>query len=256
MGLSGARCGRCDAGVGFVDDHQLGAEQRELVAAAALLDVVGGHDQVREVLVHGGPERDLAVDPIGGGGQQHLGPEPELSLQLSLPLRCELGGAQHHEPLGIATGDEFGGDQAGLDGLADPDTVGDEQPGGLLGGGHHQRDQLIVAGGDGELRERSERPGGGAEGQTQCVAEQPGASGVAPVGHGGGIERRRLRVIQRGQQCRGLIVPPAQGAREDGIGGATGQHQPLPSPGPHQGAGAELRGRHWFSRPAPKMPGF
>jgi len=200
----------------------------------------------------------LHFDPDTGAdrGKAEHATEPCSQLQLGLPLRGELRGAQHHEPLGVAAGDELGSDETGLDGLADSHTVGDEQPGGVLGGGHHQRDELVVAGADRELGEAPEGAGRGAEAQPQRVPEQAGSPGVTTVGDGWRVEGRGLGVVQGGQQGGGLVVAAAEGPGEDDLGRAAGQHEPLASAGADQGARTELCRRHAVARPAPKTPGF
>ena len=89
--LCGSDSGRCDAGVGLVDDDEFGTQQRELVASAALFDVVGGHDQVRVVLVDCRSERHRAGEPVSCRRQQHFGVDAELGAQFGLPLRRKLG---------------------------------------------------------------------------------------------------------------------------------------------------------------------
>ncbi len=145
VGLTRPGSTRRDAGVSFVDDDQFGALQCEFVAAAALFDEVGGDDQVRVVLVDGRTPRHL--ESVHRRGQQQLGVDPELAAQFRLPLGGELRGAENHEALCVAGREKFRGDQSGFDGLADTDTVCDEQSGRVLCGGHHQRHELVVAGG-------------------------------------------------------------------------------------------------------------
>ena len=54
---------------------------------------------------------------------------PNLVAQLVLPLLGQGGRAEHGEPLRLALREQFGGDEPGLDGLADADVVGDRAAG-------------------------------------------------------------------------------------------------------------------------------
>ena len=109
-------------------------------------------------------------------------------------------------------GQEFCRDQASFDRLADADTVGDQQPRGLLGCGHHQRYELIVARADGQLREGAERASRGPKRQAQRVAQQPGPGGVTAVVDAGRVEDGGCWPVQLGQQHGGLVVAAAERA--------------------------------------------
>ena len=75
-------------------------------------------------------------------------------------LRC-LEGALDEDPVGAATGDELGHDEAGLDRLAQADAVSEEEARSAHGEGAHDRDELVrgdveAAGLDGEEGARAE----------------------------------------------------------------------------------------------------
>ena len=115
------------AGVGLVDDDQLGAGPDEVVAAAVRLDEVEGHDEVvvhvEQRLAHG----EVALQPGCGGGQHQLGLDVELGFEFELPLLGQMGRAQHGELAGVAAFEQLPGDEGRLDGLAHPHVVCDEQ---------------------------------------------------------------------------------------------------------------------------------
>ena len=86
------------------------------------------------MLVDGRPERHLRCSRLTVEGSSSCASMPNLCAQLALPLRRQLRRAQHRQPLRVPGREQFGGDQSGLDRLADADAVGDQQPRGVLGG--------------------------------------------------------------------------------------------------------------------------
>ena len=166
--------------VGFVDDHELGAGADEVLAAAVGLDEVRRDDDVRVLLKERAGRRGrprssrLAVE-----GRTSSACEVELRPQLVLPLLGEVRRAEHGEALSVAAVEQLASDQRGLDGLADPDVVGDQQPHGLELERHQQRHELVGPRVDGDATERAERSGRGADAEPQRVAEQARAARVA-----------------------------------------------------------------------------
>ena len=152
-----AAAGAGDAVVRLVDDDQLGAAEQELVAAPVGLDEVGGDDDVGVAVEQRLVEHQAAFEALDGAGEDERGVDAELVAQLALPLLGERRGAQHGQPLHGALGEQLGGDQSGLDGLADADVVGDEQPDDVLAQRHEQRDVLVAARADADAGERAER---------------------------------------------------------------------------------------------------
>ena len=115
-----------DAGVRFVDDDQVGAGAQELAAAPVGLDEVGRHHREREAFEDRFAADALALQPPHRARQDEFGLKPELVAQFAGPLLGQRRGAEHGECSGLAEGEQLGRDQAGLDGLADADVVGDQ----------------------------------------------------------------------------------------------------------------------------------
>jgi hypothetical protein len=93
-----------------------------------------------------------------------------------LPLVTEVGRAQHGQPADLAALPELAGDEPGLDGLADPDVVGDEQPHRIEPEGHQERDELVGARADGDSAEAAERGSSLAEEQASSLPEEAHAA--------------------------------------------------------------------------------
>ena len=121
---------------------------------------------------------------------------------------------------------------AGLDGLADADVVGDQQPDRVLPQRHQQRDELVGAGFDGEPGQRPERPGAGPEADPQRRPQQPGARRGADVRGSGGGEGGRADLLQRREDAGDLVVAAGQRAQDQEIGRLRlREHHPLPAAG-------------------------
>ena len=126
-------------------------------------------------------------------------------------------------------GQQLGGDQAGLDGLADADVVGDEQPDGVLAQGQQQRHELVGTGRDGDPGQAAERPAGGAEPDPQGVAQQAGGAVVAEVVRGGRREGGAGDLLDAGQDAGDVVDPTAEGSHDQQVGvdsGRTTQSRP------------------------------
>ena len=95
----------------------------------------------------------VALEAGDGAGQDQLGVDVELVAQLGLPLLGEVRRAEHGQASRLAAVEQLAGDQAGFDGLADADVVGDQEPNRVELQRHQQRDELVGAGLDGELGE-------------------------------------------------------------------------------------------------------
>ena len=89
-----------------------------------------------------------------------------------MPLFAQVGRADEGEALDLAPVEQFPSDQTCLDGLADANVVGDEQPNGVEPQRHEQRYQLIGARFDIEIAEAPERSRTGAEFEAKRVAQQ------------------------------------------------------------------------------------
>nr|MBK7069162.1 hypothetical protein [Deltaproteobacteria bacterium] len=112
--------------------------------------------------------------------------EPELLGHRAAPAFRELRRAEHGEAIDLAAGHELGGDEQGLDGLADAHVVGDEQAHRVEPQRHEERDELVGARLDADAREGAKRPRAGAEPDADGVAEQRAGAVVAEVARGVG----------------------------------------------------------------------
>ena len=190
----------------LVDDQQIRAAVPELLAEPRALDEVGGHHEVAEPVEERLALQQPAFQPADRTGQHELGVNAELAGQLLLPLLGERGPAEHGQAGRVALLEQLGRGQAGLDGLADANVVGDQHPHRILPQGHQQRDELVGAGFHREPGERPERPGAGPEADPQGRPQQPGARRGADVlrvwrGEGG-----RADLLQRGEDAGNLVV--------------------------------------------------
>ena len=217
------------AGVRLVDDDQVGAVIDEVVAVPGGLDEVGGdhHGLVRA-------EQRLAVGEGAlkardGRGEDELGVDAELGAQLVLPLLGEGGRAEHGESLRLALRAQFGGDEPGLDGLADAHVVADRQPDCFLAHGHQQWHQLVGPGFHGDSGQGPERSRAAPEPDAQCCPQQAGGLGVAEVV---GVWRRERSLgdrFQVGEDCGDIAVGTAERAEDQHVRLAVRQHDPLPA---------------------------
>ena len=98
-----------------------------------------------------------ALEARDGRGEDELRVDAELGAQLVLPLLGEGGRAEHGESLRLALRAQLGGDEPGLDGLADAHVVADRQPDCFLAHGHQQRHQLVGPGFHGDGGQGPER---------------------------------------------------------------------------------------------------
>jgi hypothetical protein len=117
-------------------------------------------------------------------------PEAETLGHLQAPLLQQgAGRGDDQDAVGQPSGDEFGDDQAGLDGLAQANAVGQEEAGPAHLDGPEDRDELV--GLDAQSAGLNGEEGGGPEGLFQeesLVVDQP-------VGEGGGPVAFRLQVV-------------------------------------------------------------
>jgi hypothetical protein len=110
--------------VGFVDTA--GGEFAESTLAA--LDEIHGSDNARL----GRPRVGAGFEPVAGFGDtfavEDLELEAELGGQFGLPLLENGRRADNQDPGGATAGVEFAQNEAGFDGLAESDIVGNQQP--------------------------------------------------------------------------------------------------------------------------------
>jgi hypothetical protein len=100
-------------------------------------------------------------------------------------------GAEHSHLSDLAPVEELAGDDRRLDGLADTDVVGDEQPHRIELERHHQRHELVRPGLGGDAAEAPEGTRRGARREARRVAQELPCGEVAEIGFAGKPERRR-----------------------------------------------------------------
>ncbi len=113
----------CRQMMGFVEHHQVPARcvQQTLDSSRTLQGVDAG-DQA----VVFGERVGLAVRNVAFG-TEHLEVKAENLVQLSVPVMHQSGGHHHQRALEFATAGKLAQDQGSLDGLAQPDFVGNEE---------------------------------------------------------------------------------------------------------------------------------
>jgi hypothetical protein len=204
-----------DAGVGLVDDQQVGTAVPELLAEPGALDEVGGYDDVRVPVEQGLALEQAAFQLADGAGQDQFDVDAELGGQFALPLLGERGTAQHGQASRVALLQQLGSDQAGLDGLADAYVVGDQQPYRVMLERDQERDQLIGAGLHGEPGQRAERAGAGAKADPQRGSQQAGADRGACVAGVGCLEYGRADLLQGGEHAGYLVLAAAERTKHE-----------------------------------------
>ena len=243
------------AAVRFVDNHELGAPQREVLGAARGLDEVGGHDGERMPVEDRDAQRQVALQALDGARQHQLGFDVELLRQLALPLLGQVGRAQHGDEADLAAVEQLAGDEARLNGLADADVVGDEHAHRVELQRHHQRHELVGPGLDGDAPETAEGAAGGTGGESRGVAQGLAGGEVAEVVAAGEAEGCGFDGLDGREDAGDLLVEPADGAEHEEIGGGFGEHDPFAAAGVDEGAGGEGGGsglhdaNHLFGAP-------
>ena len=166
----------------------------------------------------------------------------ELLRKLALPLLGQVGRAQHRDAADLAAVEQFAGDEARLDGLADADVVGDEHAHRVELQRHHQRYELVGPGLDRDAAEAAEGAGGGPGGEARGVAQEPAGGEVAEVFAAGEAEGCGFDRFDGWEDAGDLLVEPADGAEHEEIGGGFGQHDPFAAACIDEGAGGEWGG--------------
>ena len=230
---------RIGAGVGFVDDDQVGAGPQEVVAVSVGLDEVHGHDRDRVRLEDGRADRKIALQSCGGRGEHQLGVQMELLVEFSLPLLRQVRGAEHRKSGGVSGGEQFLGDEPGFHGLADADVIRDEESHGVELERHEQWDELVGARLDGDVTETPERTRAGTHAEAQRVAQQTGGAVVAQVVECGRVEGGWPDLFDSGQYAGDLGVGAAERACDDEVVGAVGQHDPVTAACSYEGSNGE-----------------
>ena len=232
------------AGVRLVDDQQVRAAVPELLPQPGALDEVGGDHDVRVPVEQRLAEQQAPFKPADRRRQHQLRVNAELGLQLPLPLLGQRRAAQHRHSGSVALLQQFRGDQARLDGLADAHVVGDQHPHGVLPQRHQQRHELVGAGLHGEPGQRAERSGARPEADPQRCPQQARAGGRSDVLRVGRLEGRRGDLLQLREHARDLVVTAAQRPQHEEVRRLRlRQHDPFPAAGGDQRADL-VRCRH------------
>jgi len=215
------------AGVGLIDDDELGAGAQKIVAAAVGFDEIGRDHDKGIVLKKGFTRPALPLQPARRMGQHQFGGDMKFLIQLALPLFGQLRRAEHGDAFDLAAVEQLAGDEAGLNGLADADIVGDEQAHGIESKGHEQRCELIRPGLDGNFAERAEGTGAGAKADAQGVAEQMAGAVIAKLPRIGEIEAGGADFFQGSENAGDLVLGAAEGPHHKQFLIRTGQDHPF-----------------------------
>lgn len=176
------------AGVGFVDDDELGSDREEVFAVTLAFDVVEADDDEWVLAEERCAWRQRFFEPGGTGGSEGDGAEVETGFEFRDPLFDEVRRAEDGAAGDFVAIKELADDESGLDGFADADIVGDEEPDDGEPEGHEERNELIGSRFDGDVSEGPERAGAVAQTEVDGVAEERCA---LMISWAGGIRRRK-----------------------------------------------------------------
>ena len=147
------------ARVGLVNDHEVGTRLQEVVSSLAGLHVVEADDRVRVLREDACPRRKAPLQAPRAPGGDGCGADMEANLQLGDPLVHEVRGAEDDGAIDVAAVEKLARDEQGLNRLAHPDVVGDEQAHGVELERHQQRHELVGARLDRDLSKAPKRSG-------------------------------------------------------------------------------------------------
>ena len=155
--------------------------------------------------------------------------------------RAEDGGA-----LDVAAVEQLAGDEQGLDGLPDPDVVGDEEAYRIELQRHEQRYELVGARLDRYLSDAPEGSGAAAEREQQRIAEQEGRVVPAELvrarqGEPGLANRLDL---ERQVDQRPILVRSRDGTDPKRLRRASSEDDPLPPAGADEASGGVGEAAH------------
>lgn len=235
---------RADAGMGLVDDDAGRTRGREALTALLSLDVVQADDRERMDLEQALRPDDFPFQARRGRGGDGDGLDVELGAQLADPLIDEVRRAQDAEALDLAAVEEFAKDEAGLDGLADADVVGDQQANHGQAHRHQQRYELIGSRLEADARRRAERARAPPQRQAERLRQKAGAllrAAHVDLGRSEvrGLDRHPLQSRQYRQRV-GLSAGERAQAKRGRV--VVGQRDPFPAARTHEVAGGELDG--------------
>jgi hypothetical protein len=223
-----------DGSMRLVDHHHLGAGAQEIVEPAIALDEVEADDGEGIGVEDAHGVRQVALKPRRARCRDGRPSQGKLGLQLGTPLIDQVRRAEDREALDLAAVEELTQDQAGLDRLADPDVIGDQQSRGFLAERHHQRGELVGARLEVDPAGASERAGAAPQRKPEGIAqEQRGLTWTGPIaaGRGKGGEVDRLGFQLRDQRFR-LVLGAGQRTQPQLIAGR--KNNPLATARPDQ----------------------
>ena len=138
--------GRIRTSVRLINDHKFGTGSNEVVTSPVGLDEVDRDDGVVVDVEDRQVVGQSAFEATGRGAQHELGVDVEFVLQFRLPLLSQVRWAQDAQSVGRSLLQQFLGDERRLDGLADADVVGNQQPHRVELESHQQRHKLVGPG--------------------------------------------------------------------------------------------------------------
>ena len=223
----------------LVDDHEVGARLDEAVPPLPGLHVVEADDRVRMHREDALARRNAPLQPPRAPGGDGRGADVEADLHLGDPLVHEMGRAEDGAAIDVAAVEQLAGDEQGLDGLPDPDVVGDEEAHRIELQRHEQRHELVGARLDRDPSDAPEGSGAAAEREQQRIAEQEGR--VVPA------ERVRARQGEPGLanrldlewkvDQRPVPIRSRDGTDPKRLRRASAEDDPLPPAGADEGSG-------------------
>ena len=171
VSLMPALAGR-GAGVGLVDDHEVGTRLEKVVPPLAGLHVVETDDRVRVHREDALARRNAPLQAPRASGGHGGGADLEPNLQLGCPLVHEMGRTEDDGAIDVAAVEQLAGDEQGLDRLPHPDVVRDEQAHGVELERHEQRHELVGTRLDRDLTNAPKGPRPPPQREQQRIAQQ------------------------------------------------------------------------------------
>ena len=230
----------------LVDDHEVGTRLNEVVPPLAALHVVEADDRVRMRREDALARRNAPLQPPRAPGGDGRGADVEADLQLGDPLVHEMRRAEDGGALDVAAVEQLAGDEQGLDGLPDPDVVGDEEAHRIELQRHEQRHELVGARLDRDPSDAPEGSGAPPQREQQRVAQQEGRVVSAELvrarqGEPGLADRLDL---ERQVDQRPILVRSGDGTDPQRLRRASAEDDPLPPAGADEGSGGVGEAAH------------
>ena len=222
-----------DAVMRLVDDGEVPGGTFQVLQHAFLLGEIerdqAQRDAVERVAAKLGP---AAFALQCGGVGDHGEAQAEAVAQFVFPLRQQRARGRHHEDaMGAAAGDQFGRDEPGLDGLAQPHRIRQQQARTRQFQRAHQRDKLVRFDGDpARLRGQHLVRTGHLVEQAGNVMQAPGAQWPGRL-----RPQRRVQGSPPAHSDTGCPIPgPAGHRRRTAAAGAAGRRVAASPPRPRR----------------------